>query len=64
MTHYCPRCEQAVEILPEHLTPTIPPMIPAMPEEIWLREVVGHRCAPEDVQAILAADLAKIASRA
>ena len=58
MDVYCPRCERKVDVRPEHLTPTIPPMVPNMPTMIWLYEVVGHRCEERDVQARTIADLA------
>lgn len=60
-TVYCPRCEREVELAPEHLTQTIPPMIPTYSSlEFYLQVVVGHQCNEADVQTRLIADLGKI----
>jgi hypothetical protein len=54
----CSRCEEVVEMPEEHLTPTIPPMLPDMPEHLLLA-LVGHSCDAGAVAGKFVADLAK-----
>jgi hypothetical protein len=57
----CPRCEARVTLGPEHLAPTSPPTLRTdLSLELFLKQVVGHRCDPARIQAQMAAELAKI----
>jgi len=44
----CPDCGAAVAVPPAWQTPTIPPMVPALPLRTLVRQI-GHVCAERDL---------------
>jgi len=48
MTVQCPYCDATVPVPVEWQSPTIPPMLPAIPDALLVRQL-GHVCSERDL---------------